>query len=71
MNYGQKHRSEKHYGAQYAHIVWWMMSFAGVESAYFTRFSRGRSPSEQLAITSLTFPGSTANNSARSASYTP
>ena len=27
-------------GAQYAHIVWWMMSFAGVEYAYFTRFSR-------------------------------
>lgn len=58
-------------GAQYAHIVWWMMSFAGVESAYLTRFSRWRSQSEQLAITSLTFPASTANNSARSASYTP
>ncbi len=58
-------------GAQYAHIVWWMMSFAGVESAYFTRFSRWRSQSDQLAITSLTFPASTANNSARSASYTP
>lgn len=58
-------------GAQYAHIVWWMMSFAGVESAYFTRFYRWRSQSEQLAITSLTFPASTANNSVRSPSYTP
>lgn len=37
--------------AQYAHIAWWMMSFAGVKSAYVTRFSPWRSESGQLPIT--------------------
>ncbi|MBE9161641.1 O-antigen ligase [Tychonema sp. LEGE 06208] len=37
--------------AQYAHIAWWTMSFAGVKSASFTRFYRFRSQSGQWVIT--------------------
>ncbi|MEZ2226443.1 hypothetical protein [Microcoleus sp.] len=37
--------------AQYAHIAWWTMSFAGVKSAYVMRFSPWRSESGQLLIT--------------------
>ena len=34
--------------AQYAHIAWWMMSFAMIESAFVTGF---RAESGQLLIT--------------------
>ncbi|MEG3974291.1 O-antigen ligase family protein [Microcoleus sp. herbarium8] len=42
--------------AQYAHIAWWTMSFAGVKSASVSSFSRLRSQSGQWVITNYPFP---------------